>query len=278
MADTHRNVHGIDVPHFLYGTAWKEEQTAALVAAAIEAGFRGIDTANQRKHYHEAAVGEALEAASARRDAFFLQTKYTYAEGQDARLPYDPRAPHAAQVRQSFESSLEHLRTDRIDSLLLHGPRTRRELSPADQEVWRAMEDLHREGKVALIGASNMTAQQLELLSDFAEIPPAFLQNRCYAWSGWDREVRDLCREKDVVYQGFSLLTANRAEVASAPVKQIARRYGKTGAQVIFRFAHQLGMICLTGTTDPEHMRQDLEIFDFELSEEEVATIERMSG
>ncbi|HSN67739.1 MAG TPA: aldo/keto reductase [Thermoanaerobaculia bacterium] len=271
-------VQGVSVPPFLYGTAWTEDRTRPLVAAALAAGFRGIDTANQRKHYHEAAVGDALEDAGIERAALFLQTKYTYAEGQDARLPFDPRAPYAEQVRQSFASSLEHLRTDRLDSLLLHGPRTGRGLAPSDREVWRAMEELQREGKVGLIGASNMNPSQLGALCDFAEVPPAFLQNRCYAWSGWDRESREVCRERGVVYQGFSLLTANRAELASRPVKTIASRHGKKPSQVIFRFALQVGMICLTGTTDPAHMSEDLAIFDFELSEEEVAVIEGMSG
>ena len=278
MVETTRNVQGVDVPPFLYGTAWKEDRTAALVSEALAAGFRGIDTANQRKHYHEAGVGDALERGGIERAALFLQTKFTYAEGQDARLPYDPRAPYAEQVRQSFASSLGHLRTDRLDSMLLHGPRTRRGLAPSDREVWRAMEELQREGKVGLIGASNMDPGQLAMLCDFAEVQPAFLQNRCYAWSGWDRATREVCRERGVIYQGFSLLTANRAELASRPVKTIASRYGKTPSQVIFRFALQVGMICLTGTTDPTHMREDLDVFDFEMSEEEIATIEGMSG
>ncbi|HEV8628842.1 MAG TPA: aldo/keto reductase, partial [Thermoanaerobaculia bacterium] len=89
-------VAGITVPSLLYGTAWKEERTEALVAAALAAGFRGIDTANQRRHYHEAGVGVALARALARREvtreALFVQTKFTFVEGQDTRLPYDPAA------------------------------------------------------------------------------------------------------------------------------------------------------------------------------------------
>ena len=114
------------VPNFLYGTAWKEDRTAALTETAIRAGFRGIDTANQRKHYFEAAVGEGLAAAYragiATRDDLFLQTKFTYQRGQDHRLPYDPQASLSVQVVQSLASSLEHLGTDHVDSFLLHGP------------------------------------------------------------------------------------------------------------------------------------------------------------
>ncbi|HVR44630.1 MAG TPA: aldo/keto reductase [Thermoanaerobaculia bacterium] len=271
-------VQGIDVPRLLYGTAWKEERTAELVGAALDAGFRGIDTANQRRHYHEAAVGEAITGAIGRgvvrRDELFLQTKFTYVEGQDARLPYDPEADHTTQVWQSFRSSLEHLGVERIDAFLLHGPRSRRGLSEADLEVWRTMEDLQREGGARLIGVSNVTAGQLAELCGIAEVPPALVQNRCFARLGWDREVRAVCREKGVVYQGFSLLTANLTELSSPTILRLAAGHGKTAAQIAFRFAIQLGMICLTGTTDPRHMRDDLDVFDFELSEGEIAAIE----
>lgn len=276
--DFKRTIHGIEVPSLFYGTAWKEDRTAPLVRAALAAGFRGIDTANQRKHYHEAAVGAAIAAAGIPRAELFLQTKFTYAEGQDARLPFDPRADYPAQVLQSFESSLAHLGTETIDSFVLHGPRARRGLSPADRDVWRAMEAIQREGRVALLGASNMTADQVSALCDLAAIPPAFVQNRCFARFGWDRDVRAVCRDRGVVYQGFSLLTANAAELASGPVRQIAARHGRTVPQVVFRFALQLGMICLTGTTDESHMREDLAVFDFELTVDEVETIETISG
>src|SRR5437870_10988841 len=93
-------------PDFLYGTAWKEERTAELTELALRAGFRGIDTANQRRHYFEAAVGEAVARSGVPRAELFLQTKFTYVRGQDHRLPYDPSAPVAEQVAQSLASSL----------------------------------------------------------------------------------------------------------------------------------------------------------------------------
>src|SRR6187399_2311677 len=100
-------------PRFVYGTAWKEERTEALTRQALDAGFSGIDTANQRKYYFEAGVGAAVRTALAAgtltRDRLFLQTKFTFAPGQDSRLPYDPRASVPTQVAQSFQSSLEHL-------------------------------------------------------------------------------------------------------------------------------------------------------------------------
>ena len=110
MTDRTLTINGIEVPRFLYGTAWKEERTQNLTELALQLGFRGIDTANQRRHYHEAAVGQAISASIASglvvRDDLFVQTKFTFRRGQDHRLPYDPDAPIATQVEQSFASSL----------------------------------------------------------------------------------------------------------------------------------------------------------------------------
>src|SRR5271167_1347136 len=120
------NKQPLAIPDFLYGTAWKEDRTPALTELALRMGFRGIDTANQRRHYFEAGVGEGLSAAyragAVKRGDLFLQTKFTYRRGQDHRLPYDPEASFAVQVSQSLASSLEHLGTDYVDSFVLHGP------------------------------------------------------------------------------------------------------------------------------------------------------------
>lgn len=266
------------MPRFFYGTAWKEERTAELTALALEAGFTAIDTANQRKHYHEAGVGKAIAASGRKRASLFLQTKFTYVAGQDHRLPYDPDAPPATQVEQSFNRSLAHLGTDRIDSYILHGPSSGRRWTDIDREVWHAMEGLHDEGRTTLLGVSNVSPMHLETLCEEADVVPAFVQNRCYARTGWDREVRALCREHGIVYQGFSLLTANRTELASPKVQAIADRLGATVPQVVFRFAMALGMIPLTGTTSRQHMLEDLAAPDFELTDDDVATLERIGG
>ena len=265
-------VQGVRVPSFMYGTAWKEERTEELTRAALQAGFRAIDTANQRKHYVEAAVGAAVAASGIARDELFLQTKYTYARGQDHRLPYDARAEIATQVQQSFTSSLEHLGVDTIDSYVLHGPWSHG-WSREDRAAWRSMESLHAQRKVRLLGVSNVAIDQLELLCAEAHVRPAFVQNRCYARTGWDREVRAFCKQYGIVYQGFSLLTANQRELASKTVTTIAARLGATVAQVVFRFAQRVGMLPLTGTSNRVHMREDLASADFELLPPDVAAI-----
>jgi diketogulonate reductase-like aldo/keto reductase len=265
---------------FLYGTAWKEAATERLTLLAIQQGFRGIDTANQRKHYHEAGVGLAVAAAIKQglvtRDELFLQTKFTFVGGQDQRLPYDPMAAIGRQVQQSFASSLEHLQTDRIDSYVLHGPSQRVGLGADDWAAWRAMEALQASGRVRYLGISNVTLEQLQALMQEAQTPPRFVQNRCYASRGWDREVRRFCAANDITYQGFSLLTANRQVLAHPEVVRLSRQYSRSPAQIIFRFAHSVGMLPLTGTSNAAHMQADLAISDFQLSEAEIAAVERL--
>jgi diketogulonate reductase-like aldo/keto reductase len=282
MDDRMIEVDGVRVPRFLYGTAWKEERTRPLTELALREGFRGIDTANQRRHYHEAGVGEAVGAAVAgglvRRNELFLQTKFTSLGGQDHRLPYDPKARVAAQVEQSFARSLEHLGTEAIDSYVLHGPSRRFGLAAEDWEAWRAMEAIHATGRARLLGVSNVSLEQLQLLCRDARVRPRFVQNRCFASQGWDRGVRQFCTANGIIYQGFSLLTANRAELGRPQMSQIAQRHGKTVHQVVFRFALDVGMIPLTGTTDAAHMREDLGVFDFRLEPAEVALIEAIAG
>ncbi len=133
-------------------------------------------------------------------------------------------------------------------------------------------------GTARLLGVSNVTLAQLEALLALAQVPPAFVQNRCFARTGWDRDVRACCARNDIVYQGFSLLTANDRELHAPAVRAVAERTGRSVAQVVFRFALHVGMLPLTGTTRSAHMREDLAAFDFELSEAEVATLERVAG
>lgn len=265
-------------PALIYGTAWKEQRTEELTLLALRCGFRAIDTANQRKHYVEAGVGAAVARAGIPRDELWLQTKYTYARGQDHRLPYDPAAPIPEQVAQSCARSLEHLGTTYIDSYVLHGPATAYQIVEADLAAWRAMEDLHATGKVRQLGISNVTAEQLDELCKRVRVAPAFVQNRCYASDGWDADVRAVCSTRGITYQGFSLLTANRRELQRPLVDEIAMRLDRTREQVVFRFAIQLGIWPLTGTTDEQHMRDDLAATDFELTPDDVRTLETIAS
>ena len=272
----------LPTPHFLYGTAWKEDRTASLVELALRAGFRGIDTANQRRHYFEAGVGEALAAAyRARivtRSDLFLQTKYTYQRGQDHRLPYDPAQPLKVQVVQSLASSLEHLSTDYVDSFVLHGPASGYGWSESDSEVWEAMRQQRDSGRTRLLGVSNVSLKHLREMEAGGAEMPQFVQNRCFARFGWDREVRTFCRERNIVYQGFSLLTANPEVLGHPPFLDLARKMNATPAQIVFAFARAVGIVPLTGTSSAEHMKQDLGSLQISLPAEVIRGIESIAG
>lgn len=269
--------NGVTIPSFMYGTAWKKEATTQLVQLAVASGFTAIDTANQLIHYQEALVGDALLELAKQgvtRESLFLQTKFTPVNGQDHRTPYDAAADLTTQVAQSFQSSLTHLHTDYLDSYVLHGPYARRGLSDADWEVWAAIESFYDSGKTKMIGISNVSAEQLSLLCAKARHKPMVVQNRCYAAFGWDKDVRELCRTHKLIYQGFSLLTANREVFTEPAIRSMAAKYQTGLAQIVFRFSQQVGMLPLTGTTNQQHMKEDLQCERFTLAPDELALIE----
>lgn len=269
-------------PNFFYGTAWKEERTEALTELAIKTGFRIIDTANQRRHYFEVGVGQALanvyRAGIVKREDLFLQTKYTYQRGQDHRLPYDPKASLSTQVAQSLKSSLEHLHTDYIDCFVLHGPASGYGWTDADSEVWEAMKKERDAGRTRFLGVSNVSLEHLEQMISVQKEIPAFVQNRCYAQLGWDREVRAFCQKHNIIYQGFSLLTANVGVLRHPFVHKLAAQFNVTPMQIVFSFAREVGMLPMTGTSDAEHMKQDLESLKLMLPKDAVLTIESLAG
>ena len=277
---TLKTYNDIAVPSFMYGTAWKKDATTRLVELAVESGFTAIDTANQLIHYQEALVGDALRLLArkgVKRESLFIQTKFTSLDGQGGQAPYDARADLTTQVRQSFDSSLSHLGTDYLDSYVLHAPFSRRGLSDADWEVWSAMEAFYRAGKTKMIGISNVAAAQLAQLCEQAQVKPMMVQNRCFAALAWDKQVRTICQTHGIIYQGFSLLTANREVFADPEIRAIAQRIGAGLAQVIFRFAMQVGMLPLTGTTSAQHMKEDLAAEQFSLSAEDIQLIETIA-
>jgi len=266
---------GIRIPKILYGTAWKKADTERLVACAIGQGFRGIDTACQPKHYEEPGVGAGVAAslgANLSRADLYLQTKFTGLSGQDPkRIPYDSEAPIAEQVAQSFAVSLHNLRTDYIDCLVLHSP-----LPSAKQthEAWAAMEALVDSGKAGQLGISNCyQLLQLEALYDGARVKPAVIQNRFYADTQYDRNIRAYCRRRHILYQSFWTLTANPRALASPAITALIEKYERTAPQILFRYLTQIDVVPLTGTSSEPHMREDLAIFDFQLTAAEIAQL-----
>ncbi len=266
---------GVKMPWLIYGTAWKKERTADLVVKAIQAGFKGIDTACQPKHYEEPLVGDALQRLKelgVERESLFLQTKFTPLGGQDPnRVPYDKNAPIESQIAQSFETSIKNLKTQYVDSLILHSPVAPHTLLI---KAWSAMETIQEAGGARQLGISNCyDTEILRLLYADANVKPAVVQNRFYQETGYDEDLRSWCSNHGVIYQSFWTLTANPHILGSNTVRSISQKYKKTEAQIFFRYLNQSGIVPLTGTCSEEHMREDLSVFDFKLSTDELSKV-----
>jgi diketogulonate reductase-like aldo/keto reductase len=261
----------IPIPRIIYGTAWKKTDTQRLVSLAIQNGFRGIDTACQPKHYDEAGVGAGIAASLKQgltRADLYLQTKFTSLSGQDPNsIPYDRKAPLPQQITQSVAASLKHLQTDYLDCVLLHSPMpTMRQTLVA----WRALETLIDAGVIRQLGVSNCYGlEELKVLNESARIKPAVVQNRFYADTNYDHDLRVYCDQQQIIYQSFWTLSANPQLLAHRTISTLASIHNRTAAQILFRYLAQIGVVPLTGTRSEIHMRQDLGIFDFALSKVE---------
>lgn len=265
------------IPAVIYGTAWKEDRTQELVELAIGAGFRGVDTANQRLHYVEEGVGAAVAAAGVARRDLFLQTKFTYLRGQGgAQCPYDESADLATQVAQSMASSLEHLRTTYVDSFILHAPASMEGWTDNDAETWSGMRREREAGRARLLGVSNVSATHLTQLEATGAELPAIVQNRCSDRLGWDRAVRRFCKKRGIVYQGFSVVNPKSAALRDPLVLAMAARFEATPAQALFAFARASGIVAITGATNVEHMRQNLASQTLKLSRKDVRAIDSL--
>lgn len=268
---------GTLVAPLFYGTAWKKAATTALVTLALKHGFRAIDTACQPRHYSENLVGDAVAQSDAiHRENIFLQTKFTLPGGQDlVSIPYDINSPLEDQVRQSFAKSLENLRTDYIDAVLLHSAAKTIENTLS---IINVLNDFKKNGQVRYLGISNIYS--LPMLKEICNrVPPStiqIIQNRFYADSGYDVGIREYCKEKGMMYQSFWTLSANPHILRSRVVRQAAERIGASVEGTFYRFCIQEGITVLDGTTSEKHMKEDLEVSmedKFALNEREMADI-----
>jgi diketogulonate reductase-like aldo/keto reductase len=268
----------IRVPRVIYGTAWKKAATKQLVSVAIQNGFRGIDTACQPKHYDEAGVGAGVAAGLKQgltRADLYLQTKFTSLSGQDPeRIPYDSKASLAEQIAQSVATSLKNLQTDYLDCVLLHSPMP---TMTQTQSAWRTLETFVDAGQVRQLGISNCYSRtDLERLYETARIKPAVIQNRFYAETNYDRDIRAFCDQNQIIFQSFWTLSANPHLLSHKTITALASAHHRTAPQILFRYLTQIGVVPLTGTKSETHMREDLAIFDFELTDEERGAINEL--
>lgn len=254
-----------DRPKLTYGTAWKQDATADLVHKAIKSGFRHIDTACQPRHYNEAGVGDgwtkAAEELNLSREDIWIQTKFSGINSHDpGSEPYDTNAPLEDRVRQSLAKSLENLQTDYIDSWVMHGP----ENSWDDHwKVWQTMESAVDDGKVHQLGISNFyRLEDLQWAYDHSRVKPKVVQNRFYADSGHDVEIRAFCKEHDIEYQSFWTLTANPDAYRHQAALDLAEEKKLTPEGLFYAFCMAIGISPLDGTTNEIHMREDIDLMN----------------
>ncbi|MBY0541280.1 MAG: aldo/keto reductase [Campylobacterales bacterium] len=266
------------IPNMIYGTAWKKENTTDLVFEALKQGFKGIDTACQPKHYREDLVGLGLLKAyeiGIKREDIFLQTKFTPIDGQDqSNMPYLQSDEIEVQVEKSFETSKKNLKTNFIDAYILHSP-----VFPGSklQKIWQKMEEFYDKKEVRALGISNCyDLDTLKFLYENAKIKPSIIQNRFYAQSGYDKEVRVFCKQNNITYESFWSLSANPDILISEVLQNLINKYQRSAAEIFYRFLNHIEIVPLNGTTSKKHMMEDLKIGEFELLDREIEEITKL--
>lgn len=268
----------IKIPNMIYGTAWKKQQTADFVYEALKTGFKGIDTACQPKHYQEDLVGDGLQKALAdglKREDLYLQTKFTPIDGQDrSNMPYKEDDTLEIQIQKSFAKSKENLKVDYIDSYILHSP-----IFPGSKllKAWDVMSSFYKNKEVGQLGISNCyDLDVLEYLYKKVDIKPSIVQNRFYAQTFYDTDIRIWCNEKGIIYESFWSLTANPHILSNEFVEYLATKYKKSTPLIFYKFLNQIGIVPLNGTTNKNHMLEDLKIDEFRLLDSELDTISQL--
>jgi 2,5-diketo-D-gluconate reductase A len=253
--------NGRKIPQFGFGVFLvKPAETAAAVTAALEAGYRHIDTAQM--YGNEAQVGEAIARSGIDRADVFVTTKL----GNDAHRPDD--------ARRAFDESLKALGTDYVDLFLIHWPLPTR--YEGDYVLtWDTLEEFYRDGRARSIGVSNFQAHHLRRLHTESEIPPAVDQIEVNPYLTQD-ELRGFCAEHQIAVEAWSPIARGRA-LGDPTIDDIAKRVRKTPAQVILRWHIERGDIVFPKSVSPERIRENIDIFDFELTGEDVEAISALN-
>jgi 2,5-diketo-D-gluconate reductase A len=251
---------GVEIPQLGFGVFQvPPEDTRAVVEDALEAGYRHIDTA--AAYRNEKGVGEAIAASRIPREELFVTTKlWNSQQGHDEALA-------------AFESSLGRLGLDRVDLYLIHWP-----VPTEDRfvDTWRAFERIHEEGGARTIGVSNFRVEDLERLEAETSTRPTVNQIELHPWLQ-QAELRQWQAEHDIATEAWSPLAKSR-RLGDEPITAIAAAHGKSSAQTILRWHIQLGNIVFPKSVTPERIRENIDIFDFELTAEEMTRIERLES
>lgn len=246
--------NGINMPMAGIGTfLLSPDEAKNSVISALECGYRLIDTANA--YVNEKAVGRAMKKSGVPRKEIFLETKLwpSFYEQEDA-----------------VEKTLERLDTDYIDLLLIH--------QPAGNYVagYRLMEKAYKEGKVKAIGLSNFNQEQIKEILQLCEVKPAVLQTEVHPYSQEKELKKFLDQEKIVIQAWYPLGHGDKALIEEPLFGQLASKYGKSNAQIILRWHIQEGNIVIPGSKNPDHIKANFDLFDFELTGEEMDKIAAM--
>nr|WP_145163660.1 aldo/keto reductase [Paenibacillus terrae] len=261
--ETFKLSNGIEIPKLGLGT-WllDDEQAAQAVRDAVSLGYRHMDTA--QAYMNEAGVGEAIRTCGVAREELFITTKVA-AEAKS----YDA-------VTQSIHESLAKLGLEYIDLLIIHSPqpwtefREKKRYFEENKEVWRAMEDAYRTGKVKAIGLSNFLQDDIENILAGCEIKPMVNQILAHV-SNTPLELIEFCQKNDILVEAYSPI-AHGAILHNTEVKSIADKYGVSVAQLCLRYDIQLGLVVLPKTANPDHMRNNAEL-DFVISDADMETL-----
>ena len=246
--------NGVMMPMAGIGTFMlSPDEAEASCISALKDGYRLIDTANA--YVNEKAVGRAMRKSGAAREDIFLETKLwpSFYEQEDA-----------------VEKTLERLGTDYIDLLLIH--------QPAGNYIagYRLMEKAYKEGKVKAIGLSNFSAEQVQEILDKCEIKPAILQTELHPYSQ-ERELKEFLAKEGIVIQAwYPLGHGDKALIGEDIFTRLAEKYNKSNAQIILRWHIQDGNVVIPGSKNPDHIKANFDLFDFELTDEEMAEIKKL--
>ena len=259
--------NGIVVPQLALGTWFIDDDKAAeAVREAVKIGYRHIDTA--QAYANERGVGEGVRTAGIPREELFVTTKVA-AEHKD----YESAA-------RSIDESLAAMGLDYLDMMIIHSPQPWVEVNQSDDryfegnlEVWRALTDAYKAGKIRAIGVSNFQKEDIDNIWDNAEVKPMVNQVLCHI-SNTPLGLIDYCQSKGIVMEAYSPVAHGEA-LKNPKIAEMAAKYGVTIPQLCIRYDLQLGMITLPKTANPEHMKSNADV-DFEISSEDMGALKHV--
>ncbi|RSN39494.1 oxidoreductase [Amycolatopsis sp. WAC 04197] len=248
--------NGVEMPQLGFGVFQvPDEETTAAVKAALDAGYRSIDTA--AIYGNEAGVGKALAESGIARDELFITTKLWNSEqGYDATL-------------KAFDASLAKLGLEQLDLYLIHWPTPERDLY---RDTWKAFEKLYADGRVRAIGVSNFQPAHLERLADAGSVTPAVNQVEVHPYLQ-QAEVRAYDAKHGIATEAWSPLAKGGDLLGEDAVKALASKHGRTPAQIVLRWHLQLGNVVIPKSVTPSRIKENLDVFGFTLSEEDIASL-----